>query len=444
MSAEPATATTAPATASQAAMFFAEMKGLYECAYNVTTVIDVAGSFTAEDLSDAGRRLNAATPALQVRMGLDEDTGEVCYRLDDTPPATEVFDLPGGDAAAARALIDEVAARPFDCEGGALARYAVVRTAADRAYVALVCHHLVVDGPSHARLAHRLGQAVGGTLEAEPSRAYTELVRRVRELELNAAADDLAYWHRRLPEGFAPAVPWQREGDGGVGRAGAEAGAGAGAGNAAAEGTHALSDRCILTPLPRRSVERLEKAAESAGVRLFHLLAAAVHWAMPTAAGQPSVISTAASIRPLGEDGDPVTGYFINEIPLLAAKNPGASPLDIATTESPHWREDLRRRYIQFTDLVSRSERRADSQSRLDALMLSYRTTPRGLAWRAGDIGYSTDLYPKFLEEKTDLVVRIFHQSGDMECDVQWSPRLPAGAGERFASALVNVLSDGF
>ena len=439
MSAKPAAS--APATASQAAMFFAEMKGLYECAYNVTTVIDVAGSFTAEDLADAGRRLNAATPALRVRMGLDEDTGEVCYRLDDTAPATEVFDLPGGDATVARALIDEVAARPFDCEGGALARYAVVRVAADRAYVALICHHLVVDGPSHARLAHRLGQAVGGTLEAEDAQSYTELVRRVRDLELDAAADDLAYWHRRLPEGFAPAVPWQREGNGGALR---ERDGGALPGAAAADGTHALSDRCILTPLPRRSVERLEKAAESAGVRLFHLLTAAVHWAMPTEAGQPSVISTAASIRPLGEDRDPVTGYFINEIPLLAAKNPGDSPLTIATRESPHWREDLRRRYIQFTDLVSRSERRADSQSRLDALMLSYRTTPRGLAWRAGNIGYTTDLYPKFLEEKTDVVVRIFHQSGEMECDVQWSPRLPAGAGALFAWALVNVLSEGF
>ena len=403
------------ATAAQAAMFFAEQKGITSCAYNLTTVVDVTGDSASLDAGEVFRRLADATPALRLRMGLDEWSGEVAYGFSRDKPEVVSIDLDGADPEAVRVAVDEVAQRPFDADGGALARFLIVRTAADRVHLAVICHHLCVDGISHARLASRLGNAVEGPVPTEEEREYVGLVRDVRALEQQAMVGDLDYWRRRVPAGFSPAV-WR---DG-----------------LAGEPASGLS----LTPLDDRVVRRLGEAAQADQVRPFHILMAAVHSALPLVGDGPSVVSTAVSTRPLAQKEARVTGCFINEVPLQAGPRSAATPRGIAVREGPGWREDLRRRYIPFTQLVGRAKRRDGDQSQLDTVIVSYRKSPRRLAWSSGGLEFAADLYPKFLEEKTDLVIRFFHYGDSMECDVQWGQRMPEGLGDAFARDLLTAM----
>lgn len=409
--------TAAPATASQAAMFYAEQKGLYQCAYNVTTVIVVNGDFTRDALVTACHRLVEATPAMRLRMGLFGAEGEVRYWFSSDRLEVDVFDLPGGDGDAARHLIDTIAKEQFESEGGPLARFAIVHSGPDQAYVAMICHHLVVDGPSLSGLVTRLGQAVEGEIATEDASSYADLVRRVRGLEQSAIDNDVEYWRARLQDGVGVAR-WPYD-------------------------TPALSTTGgrLLSRLPPQTEQRLDAAAQADGVRVFHILAATVHWSLPDDSARRTTISTAASIRPVGEPAGRLTGYFINEIPLLATQRADETPRQLAFRESPAWRHDLRRRYVSFAELARHTARREGHQSALDRVVLSYQKQPPRIAWRGRKASYTADLCPRSLQEKSDLVVRIFQNSGDMECDIQWSPALPLHAGERFAEQLYDAIA---
>jgi hypothetical protein len=410
-----------PVTASQAAVFYADQKGLYQCAYNITTVIVVTGSFTCSALVSACHRLVAATPAMRIRMGLIGPDGDVGYWFSAAQLDVEVIDSPGAADDDARRLIDSVAVKGFESDGGPLARFVIVYAASNRAYLALVCHHLVVDGPSHSWLALRLGMAVEEELAVERESDYANLVRQVRSLERAARENDLAYWRTRLPEGVG-ATEWSSVAP-------------------RPDGLVAVGG-CSLTVLPPDTAERLEHAASADGIRIFHLIAAAVHWSLPERAAGRTIISTGASIRPRTPFAGEVAGYFINEVPLLAVHEADESPRSLAIRESPRWRDDLRRRYVSFAELATRTTRREGYQSTLDRVMLSYRTQPRRLAWRGREADFSVDLYPKSLQEKSDLTIRIFHDAGSIECDVQWSAALPPGVGEQFTRRLLAVLTE--
>jgi hypothetical protein len=396
-------------------MFYAQHKGRYQSAYNITTVIEVDGALSRAALVSGCHRLVAATPALRIRMGLVGLDGELGYWFSPEQVEVEAFDLPSADSDAAHQLIDSIAVLPFESDGGPLTRFAIVRTAADRAYLALICHHLVVDGPSQSRLLTRLGQAVEGDLAAEQECHYAELVRQVRALERDSEDNDLAYWDARLPDSVEPAG-WRSDAPG------------AGGGRSQ-----------IL--MPAGSAQSLHGAASVVGVRPFHLMTAAVHSSLPGDGTRQTVISTGVSIRPLDGSSADLVGYFVNGMPLLAYQRAGETPRELAVREGPRWRDDLRRRYISFAGLAARATRRQGAQSTLDQVLLSYRTRARTLTWRGSAAVYTVDLCPKFFQATSDLVIRVFHDSETFECDVQWSPALPPGAGEQFTERLRAALA---
>ncbi|WP_394617077.1 condensation domain-containing protein [Lentzea sp. JNUCC 0626] len=412
-------ATAEPVTESQAALFYADQKGLFQSAYNVTAVVTVTGVLTRDELVNACRRLVAATPAMRMRMGFVGLDGEVGYWFSADLPDVDVFDLPHADTDAARQLIDRVATRQFEPDGGPLVRFVIVHAAPGRAYLGMIFHHLVVDGPSFPRIAKRIGDAIEGTISVEPEHEYVDLVRQIRQLEQRSRESDLEYWHARLPA-RAGETWWPYD--------------------LSAQGRGTTGGHS-LTPLPADMAQRLERAAAADGVRVFHLLAAAVHCALPAKTAQRTVISTAASIRPRSESDGLLTGYFINQVPLPAAKRDGETPRRLAVREAPRWRDDLRRRYVSFAELAARATRGEGNQSMLDRVVLSYQTQPRSFAWRGRTAGYAADLRPKTQQEKSDLVIRVFNKSGFMECEVHWSSALPPGAGEQFTEHLLEGLT---
>lgn len=410
---------TRPVTAAQAAMFYAEQKITSDSAYNVTTVLAVEGPLDEDALVAGCRRLAAATPALRLRIDLRPD-GEVHYWCSSEPVAVDVVDLPGASEDQAREPVDAVAAQRFASDGGALSRFVVVRLAADQARVAIVCHHLAVDGATHALLATRLGEALDGDVEDEPEEAYAALVASVRAREDQWLEEGLRYWAHRLPDDldapdWAAVLP---------------------AGSAPGDRTGGT----WLTSLPASAEKRLVAAAQADDLRLFHLLAAAVHRSLPGDPGCPSVVAAAASIRPTPTAARPLTGCFINQVPVLSqGSRPEESVRGLALRQAGEWREDLRHRFVPFTDLVARTQPHG-RPAVLDRVVLTYRTQPRWLSWRGSAASYSADLYPKYLEAKTDFTIRFFHHPGELELDVQWSDALGAAEAECFTRTLLDTL----
>jgi len=84
----------------------------------------------------------------------------------------------------------------------ALSRFVVIRTAPTDVTVALIVHHLILDGVSYARLSRRLGDAMAGPIAPDSEDAYVDLVHQVLRAEQEARARDRGYWEARIPDQF--------------------------------------------------------------------------------------------------------------------------------------------------------------------------------------------------------------------------------------------------
>jgi hypothetical protein len=406
-----------PVTFGQASLYFAQAWLDWESAYNTSISVDVHGPVSDCRLAYACRTLYRGTAALRLRMGIDRRTGDIASWFDDGEPDIEQHDCWGAGRPAVAALVDSATRRSFDADEGAMTRFLVVRTGADTATLALVFHHLVSDGSSHRELTEQLARSVTEDLPPDDGRVYTGLVRRVREAELAARRADRDYWFARITSGLGAV---QRSRLGGPPPA-------------------PVIGRQVFV-VDGAGMEALDAVAAATGASRFRLLIASIHRALPLPGAGRSVVCTAAAQRPPGP-GPCTVGCFINQVPLVATRRDGDTAATIAEREGGGWREDLRRRYFPFTDLARRADSGEFASVRLDSVMVGYRTTPRALRWRAGDVICSADLTNWYGAPKTELSVRFFDHGNEMQCEVEWRDGAREGAGQRFAAMLAATMS---
>lgn len=400
-------------TSAQAGMFYAEQCAALESTYNFSTRLDVEGPVSDRDLRDACTRIVAVTPALRLRIGIDEATGNIVSRFcGDAPEVVEMGWL--NDPEEAWAAVEAASARPFAVEDVPLCRFRTLRLSETRAAIIITLHHLVADGLSHARLVQRLAECVNGPVEPDSALTYVELVERLRSSEEIARGSSHQYWHSRLLSKLTDVRRLPNASGSTGGR--------------------------TLLEFSDEEAQWLRTIACLAKVSTFKVLVAAVHAALPIHDGI-TVLCAAASQRSTVGIDSVVIGDFVNEV-VLTARHEGRddSKLSILAREAKSWSEDLSHRDYPFVDLASEVAAARDSAPRLDSVMVGYRRTMRSLTWADGAVTCSADLRYTYPRAKTDLSVRFFDYPDGLECEVQWSDALSRQSAEDFTVALSNEI----
>lgn len=150
-----------PATSAQQRFWLLDRMPWLRPAYLSPTVVELTGEVDREELRRAVDTVLARHPALRSRFTLDRQERRVRYRTDGPPAAASVTESPADP----HAHLAELCTTPFDLAEEAPVRADIV-CLADRTLLALVPHHIVVDGWSAQVLLDQIATAYrrGGDL----------------------------------------------------------------------------------------------------------------------------------------------------------------------------------------------------------------------------------------------------------------------------------------
>ncbi|MER2182164.1 MAG: amino acid adenylation domain-containing protein [Clostridia bacterium] len=158
-----------------------------------------------ERLKEAVLKAVAAHPALNAVLAEEAD-GTIVLKTADTPPEVKVFNLSDEDFAERK----ETLVRPFDLNGGKLARFEIYVTPSG-IYLFEDVHHLVFDGSSGRILEKDVRRAVdGGEPEKENVSLFELAATEEAWLQTGEAEEALAYW-RELLAGCEPGCLPERD-----------------------------------------------------------------------------------------------------------------------------------------------------------------------------------------------------------------------------------------
>lgn len=398
-----------PTTTGQAAMWYADQREGADGSYSVTVVWTVGGDVAAARIAGAWSRVQRETPALRMRMGLDR-AGAVVQWLSSEELALDHADFqdrPEGGTEGA-AFLTQRSAQAFDSDGGPLARLVCARVRRDVTVVALVAHHLIVDGLSQVYLARRFAAALLPPGGEPSSQHYAAVTGAVRQAEARTREADRAYWVPRVA-GFLGGADWF------TGAPTAHPGYASGG---------VSGDGLAL----------LVAAAHDLGVTVYLLVAAAVHRALSIAGAGRTVVCSSVSVRPSGGAHDDVVGCFVNVIPLTASHAPGETLGDLVRRESAGWRRDHRHRHLSLLDIAGTDGAVSGAPNRLDRVFLGFRQTDPTLTWTGPGLTLSAGLANRYPATKSDLQVRFFRGADRLHYELEWSAA--TGWGAVFAEAL--------
>ncbi len=157
--------------------------------YNLPFLGHVHGETDPEQLKKALLKAIAAHPALNAVLTEDGE-GNICLKTDDTPPEIPVCTLSDEEFAQRKGAL----VRPFDLNGGKLARFEIYCTPSGL-YLFEDIHHLVFDGTSGRILEQDVGAALDGGEPEKEQRSLFELAEIEEEwLQTEEAGEALAYW----------------------------------------------------------------------------------------------------------------------------------------------------------------------------------------------------------------------------------------------------------
>jgi aryl carrier-like protein len=189
------------ATSTQRRMWFLDRTAALRPAYLVPVLVELAGPVDLARLRAAVVAVLGRHPSLRARFELDVARREVCYRTDGAPPEVEV--------GVGLAGLPEYCWTPFDLAAGPLAR-ARLAVDGDRVVLALVSHHIVLDGWSLDILMDQIGQAYrsgvdGLAAPVHPAAATTEPADPAPVIErLRGAPTDIALPLRQARQRVQP------------------------------------------------------------------------------------------------------------------------------------------------------------------------------------------------------------------------------------------------
>ncbi|MEU1423136.1 non-ribosomal peptide synthase/polyketide synthase [Kitasatospora sp. NPDC005751] len=275
--------------------------------YTTLSVLRLRGALDESALRAALDALVARHEAL--RTTFTEQDGRARQSVRPAQPVElPVDDLRGQPPALLEALLERVAATPFDLAAGPLLRARLVRTAEDEHVLVLAVHHIATDGWSVAVLGRDLGELYAAALERRrpelpelPVR-YTDYAVWQRARTDRAEAD-LAHWRQAL-DGLEPLdLPTDRP-----------------------RPAVRTRDGALLTfTLPAALTGRLRERGREADATLYMTLLTACQVLLARWAGQQDVaVGTVASGRERPELHD-VVGIFVNTLVLRAQVRPELS-----------------------------------------------------------------------------------------------------------------------
>lgn len=165
---------------------------------------DVAGALRADLLQQAVDALAARHPILRTRLRFEEDRLRQ-FVLPPGPFPVEVRDLRGAPPAAVDAAVADLAWRPFELEGGPLARFGLVRYGEEQWVLVLSQHHCVTDRWSAGLLVSELSELYSALAERRAvqlpplSTGYGQYAAREQAAREGARHRELlAYWTEML------------------------------------------------------------------------------------------------------------------------------------------------------------------------------------------------------------------------------------------------------
>ncbi|MFJ9841392.1 non-ribosomal peptide synthase/polyketide synthase [Kitasatospora sp. NPDC101155] len=248
------------------------------------------------------------------------------------------------DPAGLDALLERIAATPFDLAAGPLLRARLARTAEDEHVLALAVHHIATDGWSMDVLGRDLAElyaaALGGRrpdLPALPVR-YIDFAAWQRARTDRTEAD-LAYWRQALA-GLAPLeLPTDRPRPAVRGRDGA----------------------LVTFTLPAELTARLRERGREADGTLYTVLLAACQVLLARWAGQRDIaVGTVTSGREHGELHD-VVGMFVNTLVLRGEVRPESSFRELLAAARATVLEALGHQEAPFERLVDELQPERDT-----------------------------------------------------------------------------------
>jgi hypothetical protein len=155
----------------------------------VPTLVELTGDVDHARLRDAVAAVLARHPALRSRFELDLAERQVYYRTDGAPPEVTIADDTSGLA--------DFCWTPFDLATDAPARARLLPDG-DRTMLAIVSHHIVLDGWSLDLLLDQIGHAYSSDVDSLPAPVHpatlagsapdaTEVIERLRDAPTDVA-----------------------------------------------------------------------------------------------------------------------------------------------------------------------------------------------------------------------------------------------------------------
>ncbi|MFG2909706.1 non-ribosomal peptide synthase/polyketide synthase [Kitasatospora sp. NPDC048286] len=233
------------------------------------------------------------------------------------------------------ALLERIAATPFDLEAGPVLRARLARTAADEYVLALAVHHIATDGWSMGVLGRDLGELYAAALAGRVPRLpelplrYTDFAAWQRT-RTAAAEADLDHWRRAL-DGLEPLeLPTDRPRPAVRTREGA----------------------LVTFALPAELTARLRDRGREADGTLYTVLLAACQVLLARWSGQRDIaVGTVTSGREQGELHD-VVGMFVNTLVLRGDIRPERSFRELLTAVQATVLDALAHQEVPFERLV--------------------------------------------------------------------------------------------
>ncbi len=187
-------------------------------AYNEPLVLRLRGALEPAVVAGALAVIVRRHQALRAVFAADGESHRIRPRVAVTLPVVDLSALPAA-ARDSHEPLRQVATVTFDFTAGPLFRFLLVRCAGDDHLLAIVVHHLVIDGWSFGIVIRELLALCAAARRGEPARlggpvCYADWVRRAAARETRP--EDERYWHQRFADGMPmPVLPADRPRRGG-------------------------------------------------------------------------------------------------------------------------------------------------------------------------------------------------------------------------------------
>ncbi|MFE5547316.1 amino acid adenylation domain-containing protein [Streptomyces sp. NPDC056534] len=295
-----------PVTGGQSGIWLAQQIEPDSSAYNIVFALHLRGAIGLDRLTAAVRQAVEEAECLHVRVTPGDDGPRQTPRTLSHPVEVTVVDLRDAadpDAAAA-AWTAADRDRPVNLALDPLFAHTLLRLADDRVLWCQRYHHIVMDGMGVALLTRRAGElyTAGDGAAAPRDWSLSRLVaadRAYRASDRHAA--DRAWWLERMAGRTEPVRLVDR---------------------AATPMTRRLRSSAELAPA---TVERLDTAARTAGVRPSRILLAAVAAHLHRAGGEQDLVLGLPVAAREDEVSATVPGMVSNIVPLRLAVHPGTT-----------------------------------------------------------------------------------------------------------------------